>query len=68
MENARRMRIISLNQVSKLLSHTLLKYFACIVSDRTFTVACSPYAGEMIVLIRVGEQKKLLLRRVIVEI
>ena len=56
-ENACRMRITTLNRVDKLLFETLLEDIARPLSDRTFTVACSPYAGEMIVFLRNSEQK-----------
>lgn len=58
MENACRMRITTLSRVDELLSETLLEDIARMLSDRTFTVACSPNAGEIVVFLRNNDQKK----------
>ena len=67
MENRCRMGITTLSRVDKVLSETILEDIAPILSDRTFTVTFSHNVGEMIVFLRNSEQKKLLLRGVIVE-
>ena len=52
MDNACRMRITNLSRVDELPSETLLEDLARILNERTFTVACSPNAREMIVFLR----------------